>query len=481
MHAPGSFSARGGAAEQRANGDLAFTLAVVLVALLPRLFVAIAWAREPVWDGFYYHFYAERIADGLGYSEDVDLGGRLIWKPASHYPVGYSALLALFYRVFGSSVVVAPIVNALVGTALVAIVHRLARYYLGQSRARVAAAIAALHPGLIAYSAVVMTELTAALCLTGAALVAVKWRRRWLGALLAGGVVGLAVLIRPSLLLAAPLVALTQPTPVWKSALRGAAATGIALLVALPWSLRICSVMDGCAFVSTNGGWNLAIGALTESGRFRTLTAADGCPIVTGQVAQDRCWAKVGRAAIAKDPGRWLAMMPKKLGQTFDHESFPIEYLREADPRSWSEERRVAGRGLLTLFHRLLLIAAALGAIAAVSRSQHPKREWMAQTLALASVAALGLWGFVDIDHPFYPLAVLPVLLAVLPLPGRPAQGPAGRMLLGLLAATALTHALFFGDDRYHLVVTPALCLLAAAALRHPREPAERTPVVRSR
>jgi 4-amino-4-deoxy-L-arabinose transferase-like glycosyltransferase len=458
-----------GSPQQRVHGDLAFSLAVVLVALLPRLFVAIAWAREPVWDGFYYHFYAERIADGLGYSEDVEVAGRLLWKPASHYPVGYSALLALFYRIFGSSLVVAPIINALLGTALVAVVHRLAGHYLDQSRARVAAAVAALHPGLIAYSAVVMTELAAALCLMGAALVAVKWRQRWLGALLAGGVVGLAVLIRPSLLLAAPLIGLTQPGPLWKAALRALAATGIALLVALPWSLRICKVMDGCAFVSTNGGWNLAIGALTETGRFQTLTAADGCPIVTGQVEQDRCWAKVGRATIAKDPGRWIARMPKKLGQTFDHESFAIEYLREADPRIWPEERRVAGRALLTLFHRLLLVAAGLGVIAAVARASSERRSWIVQTLGLGGVLALGLWGFVDIEHPFFPLAVVPPVLALLQLPGRPEQGPVGRYLLGLLAATALTHALFFGDDRYHLVVTPALCLLAAAALRPPR------------
>jgi len=53
-----------------------------------------------------------------------------------------------------------------------------------------------------------------------------------------------------------------------------------------------------------------------------------------------------------------------------------------------------------------------------------------------------------------------------LPLPGRPAQGPAGGYLLSLLAATALTHVVFFGEDRYHLVVTPLLCILAAAALR---------------
>src|SRR5690606_16185502 len=63
------------------RGDRAFLFALVVVALLPRLFVAIAWSREPVWDGHYYHFGAERIAQGLGYSEDVWVNGALEWKP----------------------------------------------------------------------------------------------------------------------------------------------------------------------------------------------------------------------------------------------------------------------------------------------------------------------------------------------------------------------------------------------------------------
>jgi len=63
-------------------------------------------------------------------------------------------------------------------------------------------------------------------------------------------------------------------------------------------------------------------------------------------------------------------------------------------------------------------------------------------------------------------LAVLAPLLAALPLPGRPTQGAAGGYLLSLLAVTALTHVVFFGEDRYHLVVTPLLCILAAATFR---------------
>jgi hypothetical protein len=37
---------------------------------------------------------------------------------------------------------------------------------------------------------------------------------------------------------------------------------------------------------------------------------------------------------------------------------------------------------------------------------------------------------------------------------------------VALLATTIATHAVFFGEDRYHVVVTPVLALLAAAALR---------------
>jgi hypothetical protein len=32
------------------------------------------------------------------------------------------------------------------------------------------------------------------------------------------------------------------------------------------------------------------------------------------------------------------------------------------------------------------------------------------------------------------------------------------------LGATLVTHAVFFGEDRYHIVVVPMLCLLAAHA-----------------
>jgi 4-amino-4-deoxy-L-arabinose transferase-like glycosyltransferase len=455
--------------KSRQGSDLAFTWALACVALGPRLLVALVFSHEPVWDGHYYHFGAERIAAGLGYSEDVMVHGHPVWKPWTHYPVGYSAFLGVLYRIFGSGIVVAPVANAVIGTLTAVVVHRLALHYLSETRARIAGALCALHPGLIAYSAVVMTEPLAAFLLLTAGYAAVRCRGHWAALPLTGVLLGLAALVRPASLLAVPLFFFTTPRPFLKALGRTLAVGAITLLTILPWTLRNCRVMDGCALISTNGGWNLAIGALTQDGRFRTLRAADGCPIVTGQVQQDRCWAEVGKEIIRRNPLRWLGQAPKKLSQTFDHESFAIEYLREASPEQWPEARRVAGRELLTSFHWALMVAASLSPIALVTSPRRRVARFTQGALFLSIVGYAAYCAAQPPPPPFFALMVMTPLIALLPFPGRPRQGPVGFYLLGLLGVTTLTHAVFFGDDRYHLVVTPALCILAAAALRSAR------------
>jgi hypothetical protein len=456
---------RGSDPTGKAGSDVVFTLAVTVVALLPRLFVALAWSREPVWDGHYYHFGAVRIAQGLGYSDDVIVGGVRTWHPWAHYPVGYSAFLAGVYRLFGTGLAVAPVANAVVGALIVAVVHRLSLRAMTLNRARIAAAITALHPGLIVYSAVLMSELLCTLLVLTAAWVALR-RLRWSATVLAGVLFGLATLVRPSALLAAPLVALLLPLPRLAAVQRAIVVTGVAVFTVLPWTYRNCRVMDGCALVSTNGGWNLAIGALTETGRFQTLRARDGCPVVTGQVQQDRCWAQIGVSVIAENPAHWLALIPKKLAQTYDHESFAIEYLREADPASWSESRRVAGRALLTVLHQMLIVAATLGLIALPTPRRVGGAGTVVQGALLASVLAFAVYAAVGNEHPFWILAALIPLLGLVPLPGAPPAPTVERFLLAYIFVTTLTHAIFFGDDRYHLVVTPAFAILAASALR---------------
>src|SRR5262249_19517832 len=107
------------------------------------------------------------------------------------------------------------------------------------------------------------------------------------------------------------------------------------------------------------------IGALPRAtGRFEQLRAKDGCPDVTGQVQQDRCWFAAGVAMIRNNPKAWLARIPAKLGYTFDHESFAVEYLHEARPEDWPDDRRAAARAILSNVHRALVVLAALACVA---------------------------------------------------------------------------------------------------------------------
>lgn len=469
----------------------AFAIGLFVVAFTLRLYVARTMAGEPVWDGHYYDFGARHIAAGLGYADEVMREGRAVWHPWCHYPVGYSAFLAAFYTVFGPGYGVAQFANALVGGLLPVITYLLAVEAMSERRAKLAGVLVALHPGLVLYGALLMTEPLSALLVLGAFYVSVRLARkvgdgRVLLAIAAGALVlGAAALVRPQALLCAPFLALVVPrAELRKRALGAVLACAAALVPVLPWTARNCRVMDGCALVSTNAGWNLAIGAFPRAtGRFETLRSDDGCREVTGQVHQDRCWLEYGMANIRKAPGKWLALVPAKLAFTFDHESFAVEYLHEARPAAWPEPRRVATRALLTAVHRAFVVVAALGFVAfawPARRGPGAVRAALVQCALGVAVVASAYLAFAAGTPTFWPLVIGACLLPWLPLPGRPEAPLALLVAVSLLATTALAHAVFFGEDRYHVVATPVLCLLAAAAFRPARAPRPGTPDERS-
>jgi 4-amino-4-deoxy-L-arabinose transferase-like glycosyltransferase len=450
---------------ERERGEAGFGALLFLVALVPRVWVALAWTAEPVWDGHYYDFGARRIAAGLGYSDDRAVDGHLVWHPWCHYPVGYSSFLALFYRLMGTGHAVAGVANALVGAALAVVTWALASHALSAYRARAAGLIVALHPGLVLYAALVMTEPLAALLTLIAFWLAARDSSPARGLAAGALTLGVAALVRPQALLCVPFLACRVALGPRARLSAALIACALALLPVLPWTARNCRVMDGCALVSTNAGWNLAIGAFPRAtGRFETLHSSDGCRDVTGQVQQDRCWFEYGLEQIAARPLHWLSLIPAKLGYTFDHESFAVEYLHEARPEDWPEARREAARGATTLVHRLLLAAAALGGIA--FPLMRNVRGAAAQGAALVAAGALGALGFASDTPTLWPLAVFAATVPWLPLPGRPEAPHALRLAVALLATTIGTHAVFFGEDRYHVVVTPVLAILAAGALR---------------
>ena len=467
----------------------ATTLDIATLAFVARVALVVYALAEPVWDGHYYDLGARHIAWSHGYGEELHLSSpdgleRVVWDPWAHYPVGYSGFLALFFKIFGASIAVAPLANALTGAALAAVCHRLALKMFPVDdgklaiRAHVAGLLVALHPGLVLYSGALMTEPLAALGMMAAILFVIADRSPWRGAALAGLTLGLTTLVRPNAILIAPILPLLRvdPSPsiakkLGRLAASGALVGGLAVAAVAPWTIRNCKVMDQCAVVSTNAGWNLVIGSAPgATGKFEFLVGhtPEGGPTCEegGQVAQDRCWWRYGLSIVRRDLSRWLSLVPAKLHYTLDAEWFPINYLREARPDLVSARTHVVVGKILTGMEHALCIVAALAALGRPRARRDRFIPYAIQLGFLAATLALAAWGLDAAEPRIWPLGVLACVVPFLPLPGRPTREPAEYGVAFVVLTTLVTHAVFFGEDRYHLVATPALLLLACGLAR---------------
>lgn len=441
------------AARRQGRREAVWLFAVALVLRL--VVVAFAASRfPPADDGSFYHVVAQRIAQGLGYTWAWPDGAVTY---AAHYPVGYPALLAASYALLGPSPRSAMLLQAVLGALLVVGVHACARRFTSLARARLVALAVALHPTFVLYTAALMTEAVAATLAVLLAACAFWARERgclWSRLPLAlGG--ALLVMIRPQLLPWLPLLGAVAMPPATEKAgrlryLRGAAEVlSLSVLMCLPWTLRNCDKMDGCVFVSANGGWNLLIGTLPEGdGSFAPIAGPSvppECREVFGEAGKDRCFGHAGVQRIQADPLGWLRLAPRKLGQLFDHGAVASSYLSTSNSAVVSEPVRSRIATAETLWSRLLLLGACWGVFRAASG------RW-GRGFALAGAAfTLSPWGYLA------QLGVLGALLTGRPSPGR---RPLQFLAAGLLGLCVLTHIVFFGAARYALVWVPWLPLL---------------------
>jgi 4-amino-4-deoxy-L-arabinose transferase-like glycosyltransferase len=436
---------------------------VVAVALAARLGV-VAWASgrfPPAADGAYYETVARRISEGHGYT--------WLWPDgavtyAAHYPVGYPAMLGLAFFLFGAHPGVAMAWNALLGALGTGAAHQIALRSMPVRSALVAALVVALHPALLPYTAAIMTEgVTGSLLLLAVALAAAArdGERPTLFRLAAGITMGVATLVRPQCLALAPVVGLLSirsaiGSSSWRPRLLAAfAVLGLTVLVCLPWTLRNCQRMDRCALVSVNGGWNLLIGAETETGGWTEVLVPEACREVWSEAGKDTCFESEGRHLIAGHPLAWLARVPKKLAQTFDYVGAAPWYLHLSNGDAFNDRAKLTLGSMETLITRLLLVFA----LANLARLPGPPR-----TLRWA-IAAVGLL-FAVLVHAW----VAYLALAVLALVRGPRASQEDPIVLPFTAAlillTAITHATFFGAGRYLLPVLPFVAILAAFGAR---------------
>lgn len=429
---------------------------VALVALALRALVVAAAAKRfpPADDGAFYHVVALRIARGLGYTWAWPDGAVTY---AAHYPVGYPALIAGFYALFGASPAVAMSVNALIGAAGTFAAYSLASRTSSRRGALAAGAFVALEPALVLYTPALMTEAVAGELVLVAAALATAARPAALGrCVLAGLTLGVAVLVRPELVLVAPCIGALV---VWsrsdaRASLRAACAvTSLAVAVCLPWTLRNCARLDTCAFVSANGGWNLYIGTSPLGGGgwapVERIGVPSACRHVFGEGAKDRCFGQAAVGVIAANPLAWLALAPSKLAVTFDYGSAAAHYLSASNAALVTHTAKTA-LGAAELFgQRVLLVIGtlALGLAGGAGAGLRRRLAWCGLVFALAP------WAWV---------AWLCLVVQGLAFGRSLLREPSVFLVVTVVAAAAFTHAVFFGAGRYALVCVPSLAVLVA-------------------
>jgi hypothetical protein len=429
-------------------------LGVFALALLVRL-AFVAWAHtrfQPTEDAHFYDILARRLSSGDGYT--------WLWPDgavtyAAHYPVGYPALLAVVYSVFGAAPGAAMTLNALLGAAGAYGAHRLVD---GKGVARwrpLGASIAvALHPALVPYTVSLMTEGVTASLLVIATALAGRARRdgsTWFWIAGSGLTLGVATLVRPQSLLLAPVLG-ALACRAGRGALerfkRAAAATAIALACVAPWTVRNCVRMHRCALVSVNGGWNLLIGAQTTSGAWEPLHTPPECASVWDEAAKDACFEHAAYSEIARSPMSWVARAPGKLAVTLDYFGAAPWYLHASNGAAFGDRAKAALAMVETVVCRFLLVAAL------IAFATWPGRRSMARKAAslVGVVAAMTVHGWIG----YTALAASAALLgwrAVVRAPVVVATTAA------LIVVTALVHVLFFGAGRYGLVIVPFVAM----------------------
>ena len=230
-------------------------LGILALALLARLaFVALAPPRILWSDGVEY----EQIGRSL-----VEHG---TYGLQTLRPPGYPTLIAAVYAVFGPHLLALRLVEVVIGTIAVGLIGVIGARLFGRPAGLISGACAAIHPVLAFLPATQYSENTLLLPVVLAfGTLFAGWRQgglwRWA---LAGLWFGVAILIRPNVVLMLPglavglALALRRERRAW---LLPALVCGVAIALTLvPWTVRNHRVIGHWYFVATGGGRQFWIG-----------------------------------------------------------------------------------------------------------------------------------------------------------------------------------------------------------------------------
>lgn len=236
---------------------IAFTL-VFILAIILRLYAVIHFPEEPASDAADYHRLATFIATSHSYvAQD---GSPTAWRPP-----GYPFFLAGIYSIAGANVFIACVVQAMLGGFTVLALMYLTMAILDRKAAIAGGVMAALYPGLIYPSRLLLSENLAIPLLLLSVCVAVRIARSdslWAPALL-GALLGLSVLTRGANMIAAALLIVAILVTKWRTggmatSFKCVSLSALAMAIILsPWAVRNYVVFHRLAPLATQDGIGL--------------------------------------------------------------------------------------------------------------------------------------------------------------------------------------------------------------------------------
>jgi hypothetical protein len=418
----------------------------VVVVLAVAFGLRLAWVlyatRTPVFvgsgDAYSYFFYGRQMAEGGGYL-NLDGSGHA----TAYYPVGYPAVLAaLFWLLLhtplphtaGALAQAGTLLNAVLGTISVGLLWLIVRRVAGPRPALAAAALLALWPNAIAYTATLQLETAFTAAALGVlAILATHdgWTERppsWRRLALFGAALGLSALIRPfSMPFAVLPVLLVLASPEGRrprTVARTVAAVAVPLLLVLtPWTLRNQHALGAPLPFSSNLGDTVCLDRnLDAEGGFR-FADHDGCADPSlGEVERNRQSTAKAIDFVRSHPGREALQIVRRARLILGRDDDGLEAVERGGqaPLLSDTGRRVADAAANGWF-LVLLAAAVAGAVRSVAdrRTRRPELLLLGlPALSLLATAVL-LWGTPRFHAPLVPFLAAFAALAAFPAPVR--------------------------------------------------------------
>ena len=289
----------------------AFWSLVLATGLGLRILAIVVFPHEPQNDPRLYHQFALSMLAGKEYG---GLHGR------AFYPPGMSFLLMGWYTITTSSVLAGQLLNALLGTASIALVSDVARRVISPLAARWAGLLAAVIPTLVFYAStlgyeIVLGNILLAVCDLWLISVA-RGPKRIACVAAIGLLLGFGSLVKPICLLV-PIVLFI----IWLvkcgfvvATADSAVVAALMLVVIAPWTYRNYRVLGAFVPISTNGGIVLWTANNSES---QGLSMEWKLPAPTDEVLRERYYQRAAIDWIVHNPLGFVQLAMRKFVYTW--------------------------------------------------------------------------------------------------------------------------------------------------------------------